>query len=104
MGITLGNEGDVLSFYHDYKILAKFVSEDGETATGYVRDFWLSAYGRKSEYIEIGKSPTMGGSVIFPREVTRIEPADLEKTKASLLEKYSVEDAQEILSRLTASF
>ena len=103
MGITLKNCG-ILQHYYDLGVSATFTSEDGQVATGYVKGFWLSAYGRKSEYIEIGESPNEGGFVISPSRVIRVEPLDLEKVRESLLEKHSSADAEKILSTLTVSF
>jgi len=85
--------------------LAKFTSEDGQTATGYVRNYSFSRSRLNFDHVELGKFPDKhGDSMIYANEIKKVEPADLEKARASLLEKHSFEEVERIITRMSVSF
>jgi hypothetical protein len=102
MAVTLDN-CSVLQYYVDQSISAKFTAEDGQTATGYIKNYSFSR--SRFDHVEIGESPDrLGDSLIWASGIKAIEPADLEKARASLLEKYSSEEAEKIIARMNVSF
>ena len=102
MPITLDN-CNILQTYFDDGILARFTSGNGSTVEGYVRNY--SFYRSKSDHVEIGEFPDKpGDSILYAEEIEKVEPADLDRTRASLLEKHSSEEAEKIIAKLSVSF
>ena len=100
--MTLDN-CDVLRYYSDQCILAKFTARDGQTTQGYVKNFSFSH--SRFDHVELGEFPDKpGDSMIYASEINGVEPADLEKARISLLEKYSSEEAERIIAGMCASF
>ncbi|MBI2043405.1 hypothetical protein HYT25_03385 [Candidatus Pacearchaeota archaeon] len=94
---------DELLFYRAENIQIRLSNKNGDVVVGYVHNFEISS--SPYSHVELSDSPdkSQNASLVYLSAISRIEPADLEKSRISLLERYSSDETEIILKKMRKS-